>query len=89
MDISRLTLLAISDSGFVFDPRTGHSYTVNDTGLAALRALKKGLPVAQVIANLQERYDLIGNAESDLRAFVEALTAYELSEASEQELAAP
>ena len=38
----RLRELAISDAGFVFDPLTGHTYNVNATALAALRALKEG-----------------------------------------------
>jgi hypothetical protein len=45
MDIehSRLRDLALSDSGFVFDPLTGHTFTVNPTGQLALRCLKEGL----------------------------------------------
>jgi len=34
--------LAISNSGFVFDPVSGASYTVNPSGLAILRALQSG-----------------------------------------------
>ncbi|MDP2832895.1 MAG: PqqD family protein [Pseudomonadota bacterium] len=34
--------LALSNSGFVFDPVSGASYTVNPTGLAVLRALQEG-----------------------------------------------
>ena len=32
--------LASSESGFVFDPVSGQSYTVNETGLALLRLLQ-------------------------------------------------
>lgn len=34
--------LALSNSGFVFDPVSGASYTVNTSGLAILRALQDG-----------------------------------------------
>ena len=40
--LTRLSDLAISDSGFVFDPYTGASFSVNLTGLTLLRALKDG-----------------------------------------------
>ena len=35
--------VAVSDSGFVFDPATGHTFTVNATGLTILRMLKDGV----------------------------------------------
>lgn len=89
MDISRLSLLAVSDTGFVFDPRTGHSYTVNATGLRVLRDLRKGQPISATIAEFQDSYDSVGNLESDLRAFAEALSAYELIDSSEQGRAIP
>ncbi|MEE9397483.1 MAG: PqqD family protein [Methylococcales bacterium] len=33
--------LALSDSGFVFDPVTGKSYTVNETGFWLIRQLQQ------------------------------------------------
>lgn len=36
-----LRRLALSDSGFVFDPLTGASFTVNSTGLALIRLLQE------------------------------------------------
>jgi hypothetical protein len=38
----RLSNLALSPTGFVFDPRTGATYTVNPTGRAVLEALRDG-----------------------------------------------
>ena len=38
----RLKDLALSDSGFVFDPYTGLTFSVNATGRAILDALKQG-----------------------------------------------
>jgi hypothetical protein len=80
MDITRLSTLAISDSGFVFDPRTGHSYTVNATGLTVLRDLKKGLSRSAVLKHVRESYDSPGNVEAGIQAFTDALSAYELLE---------
>ena len=53
----RLRELAISDAGFVFDPLTGHTYNVNATALAALRALKEGASPEAVIATLSSEFE--------------------------------
>ncbi len=34
--------LALSDSGFVFDPSTGDSFSTNPIGLEIIRMLKEG-----------------------------------------------
>lgn len=34
--------LAVSSTGFIFDPVTGRSFSVNEGGLAILRALQNG-----------------------------------------------
>ena len=39
--LTSLQRLAISASGFVFDPVSGHNFTVNETGLTILRLLQK------------------------------------------------
>ena len=49
--------LALSDSGFVFDPLSGRSYSVNATGLALLRLLQQPVGLAEVVESLQQRYD--------------------------------
>ena len=40
---TRLTELAISDTGFIFDPGSGATFNVNATGLIALAALREGV----------------------------------------------
>ena len=52
-----LARLALSDSGFVFDPVSGRSYGVNATGLALLRLLQKPTGLAAVVQALQERFE--------------------------------
>lgn len=52
----RLRDLALSDSGFVFDPVTGHTFTVNATGLLALRCLKDGLSSEETAKRMGEEY---------------------------------
>lgn len=48
--------LALSDSGFVFDPSTGRSYSVNESGLAILRLLQKPADLEQVVEALQQKF---------------------------------
>jgi PqqD family protein of HPr-rel-A system len=54
----RLGELAISDSGFVFDPLTGQSYTVNRTGCFLLQRLKEGAAPEQLPALLTEAFEV-------------------------------
>lgn len=82
MDISRLAMLAISDTGFVFDPRTGHSYTANATGMAILNHLKKGRPVSEVLTRIEETFEVPASLAQDLQSFVEALSNYDLISSS-------
>ena len=42
-NVRRLGDLALSDTGFAFDPLTGATFTVNATGLCVLLAMKEGL----------------------------------------------
>jgi hypothetical protein len=52
----RLRDLALSDSGFVFDPQTGHTFTVNLTGQLALRCLKDGVSPEATAQRMSEEF---------------------------------
>jgi PqqD family protein of HPr-rel-A system len=84
---NRLGDLAISDTGFVFDPRSGSTFTVNATGLSVLSALKEGLDVAGVEERLRERFDAASaDVARDVDDFVAMLRQYGiLSQASAEE----
>ncbi|KPK37746.1 MAG: hypothetical protein AMJ69_10480 [Gammaproteobacteria bacterium SG8_47] len=69
-----LARLAISESGFVFDPTTGHSFIVNETGLVVLRRLQAGSPMRDLIVTLQDDYDAApAELERDVLEFVGSL----------------
>jgi hypothetical protein len=69
-----LTRLAISESGFVFDPTTGHSFIVNETGLAVLRRLQQGSAIRELIDTLKDEYDATPTElERDVLEFVGSL----------------
>lgn len=75
----RLTHLALSDDGFLFDTATGNTYTLNGTGTLILKKLIDGCDPVEVIAALCEVYDT--NEEivrKDLNHFTQYLRDLEI-----------
>lgn len=66
--------LAVSDSGFVFDPVTGKSSTVNETGIAIIRHLQQQPNVRQTISVMQRKFnDITSVLERDVIEFTDLL----------------
>jgi PqqD family protein of HPr-rel-A system len=75
----RLAQLAINDEGFIFDPLTGQSFTVNQTGIALLGGMKRGEDELQLAARLHQTFDVEeAEARSDVRDFIEHLRSLKL-----------
>lgn len=75
--LKSLQRLAISESGFVFDPVTGHNFTSNETALALLRLLQKTTELDTVLSQLEKKYK--GDRqelERDVREFGSLLKDY-------------
>lgn len=73
-DANSLQRLAVSESGFVFDPVSGHSFTVNETGLTILRALQKERRLDALRATLAAEYEVEGpTLDRDLLEFLGSL----------------
>jgi PqqD family protein of HPr-rel-A system len=72
IEAPRLRELALSDSGFVFDPMTGHTYTVNPSGLLVLRMLKEGTEPTQMAQRLAEEFSVESGEDPirDLQDFI-------------------
>lgn len=72
-----LRRLALSDSGFVFDPLSGASYTVNGTGLALLRLLQQDEPgsdITRMVSRLRDEFEVeAAIAEQDILEFAGVL----------------
>ena len=69
-----LNRLALSDSGFVFDPVTGNSFSLNATGLAIVRRLQRGESLERIVETLQEEFEVEPRtAERDLIEFATLL----------------
>jgi hypothetical protein len=66
--------LAVSESGFVFDPSTGRSFTVNETGIAILRALQQELGLDAIRRQIATDYEVAPQTlERDLSEFLVSL----------------
>lgn len=71
---ARLSDLALSESGFVFDPYSGGTFTVNRTGMVLLHCLRDGLPRTAIVERLRTEFQVDGaDLESDVGEFVRLL----------------
>jgi hypothetical protein len=72
--LERLKDLAISESGFLFDPYSGATFTVNDTGKFILQLLMEGKVIEEIESGLRKRFE-IGDEDlrSDIYEFVNLL----------------
>lgn len=76
---SHLRDLAISESGFVFDPVTGATFTLNGTGLVILQALRAGKTRAEALKLVEEEYETEGHdAGADVDEFVIQLERHDI-----------
>ena len=73
----RLSQLAVSDTGFVFDPQTGLSFGTNETGLRTLNMLKGGCDLDETARSLADEYGIPEEmALSGVESFVKQLGRY-------------
>ena len=63
--LNRLKDLAISESGFLFDPYSGATFTLNNTGRFILQLLQEGKEIEGIESALRERFDVV---DEDLRS---------------------
>ena len=75
--LTSLQRLAISASGFVFDPVSGHNFTVNETGLTILRLLQKNNELNPLLEKLGTEYEATPRVlERDVLEFAGLLRDY-------------
>jgi Coenzyme PQQ synthesis protein D (PqqD) len=79
MDIKKE--VAVSDSGFVFLPTTGESFSVNPLGMEIINLMKGGKSFNEITAHIAEHYNVDeSTAEKDLHDFIEMLNLFSLME---------
>jgi hypothetical protein len=73
--------IAISDSGFIFNPDTGESFTANPIGLEILNMLKGSLEFAEIRKKILEKYNSEKDTiEKDYHDFINMLNQFNLLE---------
>ena len=50
--------IAVSESGFVFDPTAGESYSLNEQGIEIINLLKQNQTNEEIAAYMTENYDV-------------------------------
>ena len=77
---SHLARLALSDEGFLFDPQTGDSFQLSETGIIVLRELKEGHSDDAIAQCLAETYDVtVEEARRDCADFRSRLQQFGLA----------
>ena len=78
--MSHLQHLAINKDGFVFDPTTGESFTVNGTGLVILEGMMAGKATEDIVEELIDRFDVTPvEVQRDLLDFIDRLRIFRLT----------
>jgi hypothetical protein len=73
--------IALSDSGFIFNPSTGESFSVNPIGAEMLKMLKDGKEKDDIKKAILEKYQTDdATFERDYYDFVNVLNHYLLTE---------
>jgi hypothetical protein len=78
--------IALSDSGFVFDPSTGDSFSTNPIGLEIIKMLKDGKSNEEIKATVVKQYMTDETTfERDLYDFVNMISKLKLTDNEEKE----
>ncbi|MBK7639220.1 MAG: PqqD family protein [Bacteroidetes bacterium] len=77
--------IAISDSGFIFNPSSGDSFSANQIGLEIIRLLKDGKSKIEISDLIINQYAVNAlSFEKDFNDFVQMLFSYQLIPSNEQ-----
>ena len=73
--------IAISETGFVFDPSFGDSFSTNPIGLEIIQLLKEGKSKEEIETTILNKYEVTKNTfEKDFYDFVSMLSKLKLTE---------
>jgi len=73
--------IAVSDSGLVFNPMNGESYSVNPIGMEIFNLLKEQKGFNEISKKLADKFEVEANTlEKDFLDFTSMLKQYELLE---------
>ena len=73
-DIDNLKQLAISETGFVFDPRSGATYSLNPTARLLITGLRDGSTLDNLAALIGEEFTATSDQlRDDILDFIQSL----------------
>lgn len=73
--------IAISETGFIFDPSTGDSFTLNPIGLEILEMIKLGKSFEEISKEFTSKYDVDSSSfERYYYDFIATLKQMQLTE---------
>ena len=77
--------IALSDSGFVFDPSSGDSFSTNPIGLEIIKLLKNGKSADEIKKHITSSYMIDENSfEKDFYDFVNMLQKLKIAEGEDK-----
>ncbi|MCB0536816.1 MAG: PqqD family protein [Bacteroidetes bacterium] len=77
--------IAISESGFIFNPATGDSFSANSIGQDIIRLLQSEKSIEVVIQSVHEKYSIDKSTlEKDMSDFLYILKTYQIIKDEEQ-----
>ncbi len=77
--------IAMSETGFIFDPSTGESYSINTSAQEILQLLKEGKSTEEITSVMTGKYDVDANSfEKYLYDFLGMLRQFQLIEQDEK-----
>jgi hypothetical protein len=73
--------LAISENGFVFNPSTGDSFSVNELGAIIINEIKSGKSKSEIIETISLEFDAEKSTiEKDFNEYLNVLSNHQLVE---------
>jgi hypothetical protein len=77
--------IALSESGFIFNPNTGESFTLNPTGQQLFGLIRDGKDYQAIRKYFLDNYDTEDSIfEKDFEDFLHMMTSYQMMETDEQ-----
>ena len=77
--MNRLKDIAVSESGFLFDPYSGSTFNTNDTGRLILQLLKEGKDIETIQSEIRNHFKITEeDIRSDIYEFINPLKEAEL-----------
>jgi len=73
--------IAVSESGFIFNPGNGDSFSVNEIGAEIIHLLQENKSIAEISEEISSKYEVVmSGVEKDLDDFISLLFSYNLLE---------